>query len=73
MKLITKIYNSLEWRINQKIFYKIISFFSQSSFSTIDKLRSESDDGNYVRVLKKIISGFFMDKGTSNFSICDHS
>jgi|MDSY01.1.fsa_nt_gb putative sugar O-methyltransferase len=54
MKLIIKLYNSLEWRINQKIFYKIISFFSQSTFSTIAKLRSQSDDGNYVRVLKKI-------------------
>ena len=64
MKLITKIYNSLEWRINQKIFYKIISFFSQSSFSTIDKLRSESDDGNYVRVLKKIIEN---DRFFNNF------
>ena len=64
MKLITKIYNSLEWRINQKIFYKIISFISQSSFSTIDKLRSEGDDGNYVRVLKKIVEN---DRFFNNF------
>ena len=54
MKSIIRLYNSLEWRINQKIFYKIISFFRKSRFSTIPKLRSQSDDGNYVAILNRI-------------------
>ncbi len=56
MKFLNKLYNSIEWRLNQKIIYNLISAFKTNKFSSISGDRSESDDGNYVRELTKIVS-----------------
>ena len=64
MKKVLKLLNSIEWVVNQRLLYNLISFFNPKYYSSIPKLRSQSDDGNYVRILKKVLKD---EKEFSNF------